>query len=91
VTQSSPQAGTGDELITALVDEGLGNSSYLVDLGEGRALAIDPSRDLRLIDSATARAGLSITAVAETHLHADFVSGATRLAASRAMTERQRR
>jgi len=24
-----------------LVDEGLGNSTYLVDLGDGRALAID--------------------------------------------------
>ena len=30
-----------------LVDEGLGNSAYLVDLGDGRAPAIDPSRDLR--------------------------------------------
>ena len=27
--------------VVALVDEGLGNSSYLVDLGDGRALAID--------------------------------------------------
>ena len=31
--------------VVALVDEGLGNSSYLVDLGDGRALAIDPPRD----------------------------------------------
>jgi len=31
--------------VVAIVDEGLGNSSYLVDLGDGRALAIDPSRD----------------------------------------------
>ena len=30
-----------------LVDEGLGSSAYLVDLGDGRAPAIDPSRDLR--------------------------------------------
>lgn len=30
-----------------LVDEGPGNSAYLVDLGDGRAPAIDPSRDLR--------------------------------------------
>ena len=26
----------------ALVNEGLGNSSYLVDLGDGRALVVDP-------------------------------------------------
>jgi hydroxyacylglutathione hydrolase len=69
------------DLVIPVVDEGLGNSSYLVDLGEGRALAIDPSRDLRLFDRTAARRGLSVAAVAETHLHADFVSGSTRLAA----------
>jgi hypothetical protein len=39
----------GEELarpaIHPLVDEGLGNSAYLVELGDGRALAIDPARD----------------------------------------------
>ena len=29
----------------ALVDEGLGNSSYVTDLGDGRALVVDPGRD----------------------------------------------
>ena len=33
--------------ILGLVDEGLGNSAYLVDLGDGRALAFDMSVDLR--------------------------------------------
>ena len=33
--------------VTALVDEGLGNSAYLLELGDGRALAVDASRDLR--------------------------------------------
>jgi len=28
----------------AFVDDGLGNSSYLVDLGAGRALVVDPAR-----------------------------------------------
>jgi glyoxylase-like metal-dependent hydrolase (beta-lactamase superfamily II) len=59
------------------VDEGLGNSSYLVDLGDGRALVIDPSRYLAAAD----RLGLSVAFAAETHLHADFVSGARELAA----------
>ena len=67
--------------IEAVVDEGLGNSAYLVDLGDGRALAIDVSRDLRAVRSAARRIGLSIAFAADTHLHADFLSGARQLAA----------
>jgi hydroxyacylglutathione hydrolase len=64
-----------------LIDEGLGNSAYLLDLGDGRALAVDPSRDLRATyDTAEAR-HLRIVYAAETHLHADFISGARQLAA----------
>jgi glyoxylase-like metal-dependent hydrolase (beta-lactamase superfamily II)/rhodanese-related sulfurtransferase len=65
----------------AFVDEGLGNSSYLVDLGDGRALAIDPSRDPSPYLEAAEKAGLKIAFAAETHLHADFVSGSAELAA----------
>jgi hydroxyacylglutathione hydrolase len=65
----------------ALVNEGLGNSSYLVDLGDHRALVIDPERDpTRYLAAAEAR-GLTIAFTAETHLHADFVSGSRELAA----------
>jgi glyoxylase-like metal-dependent hydrolase (beta-lactamase superfamily II) len=67
--------------ILPLVDEGLGNSSYLVDLGDGRALVVDPSRDLRAIREAAHSHRLRIGYVAETHLHADFLSGACQLAA----------
>lgn len=67
--------------IVPVVDEGLGNSAYLVDLGDGRALAVDPSRDLRALDATAARRNVRVVAVADTHLHADFLSGATRLAA----------
>ena len=35
--------------VDALVDEGLGNTAYLVDLGDGRALAVDAARDLRSV------------------------------------------
>lgn len=73
-------AGTFDGL-EVLVDEGLGNCSYLVDLGDGRALAVDPSRDLRQLQAAAARRGLRIAFAVDTHLHADFVSGACQLAA----------
>ena len=66
--------------IVPLVDEGLGNSAYLVDLGDGRALAVDPSRDLRALAEASRRHGLRVAFAAETHLHADFLSGAVQLA-----------
>jgi glyoxylase-like metal-dependent hydrolase (beta-lactamase superfamily II) len=70
----------GHELITPLVDEGLGNSSYLVDLGDGRALALDPSRHPGPYLEGAQQRGLSIAFTAETHLHADFVSGSRELA-----------
>src|SRR5579859_4068283 len=38
--------------LVPLVDEGLGNSAYLADLGDGRALAVDASRDLRALREA---------------------------------------
>jgi glyoxylase-like metal-dependent hydrolase (beta-lactamase superfamily II)/rhodanese-related sulfurtransferase len=64
-----------------LVDEGLGNSAWLLDLGDGRALAVDAPRDLRALRAAAARRGLSVAYAADTHLHADFLSGARQLAA----------
>ena len=41
--------------VIPVVDEGLGNSSYLVDLADGRALAVDASRDLRALQAAAER------------------------------------
>lgn len=63
----------------AMVDEGLGNSCYLLDLGDGSALVVDPPRDLRAVRAAAGKAGLRIRFVADTHLHADFLSGAVQL------------
>jgi hydroxyacylglutathione hydrolase len=68
--------------VVPIVDAGLGNSAYLVDLGNGRALVVDPPRDPRRIRAAADRAGTTIAYVAETHLHADFVSGARQLGAA---------
>jgi hydroxyacylglutathione hydrolase len=62
-----------------LVDEGLGNSAYLVELGDGRALVVDVSLDLREVDRAARHRGLSVAFAADTHLHADFLSGARQL------------
>lgn len=66
--------------VRAIVDEGLGNSSYLVEVAERRALVVDPSRDPLPYLRAAAAWDLQIAWVAETHLHADFVSGAGELA-----------
>ena len=64
-----------------LVNEGLGNTSYLVDLGGHGALVTDPERDPRRYLEAAGERGLTIACAAETHLHADFVSGSRELAA----------
>ena len=70
------------DLIVPVVDEGLGNSSYVVDLGDGRALVIDPERDPAPYLRAAAGRALRVAYSAETHLHADFVSGSRELAAT---------
>jgi glyoxylase-like metal-dependent hydrolase (beta-lactamase superfamily II)/rhodanese-related sulfurtransferase len=71
-----------DVAVVPLVDEGLGNSAYLVDLGDNRALVVDASRDLRAVRAAAEERNLRVAFAADTHLHADFLSGARQLAAS---------
>ena len=70
------------EPVVPLVDAGLGNSAYLVDLGDGRGLVVDASRDLRAVSWEAERRGLRLAFAADTHLHADFLSGAAQLAAA---------
>ncbi|HEY2266539.1 MAG TPA: MBL fold metallo-hydrolase [Streptosporangiaceae bacterium] len=72
--------------LVPLVDEGLGNTAYLADLGDGRALAVDASRDLRALRQAASRRGLTVAFAADTHLHADFLTGAVQLAADEGAT-----
>ncbi|MFJ3307507.1 rhodanese-like domain-containing protein [Streptomyces sp. NPDC086549] len=71
--------GFADDHLIPLVDHGLGNSAYLVDLGDGRALAVDTCRDLRTLNAAAERRGVRVAFAADTHLHADFLSGAVQL------------
>jgi hydroxyacylglutathione hydrolase len=68
-------------VVIPVVDEGLGNSSYLVDLGDHRAVAVDASLDLRALRAEAERRDLRVRFAADTHLHADFLSGAVQLAA----------
>ncbi|MCX5613431.1 MBL fold metallo-hydrolase [Streptomyces sp. NBC_00047] len=72
--------GFTDDHLIPLVDHGLGNSAHLVDLGDGRALAVDAARDLRALRTAAKQRGLRVAFAADTHLHADFLSGAVQLA-----------
>jgi glyoxylase-like metal-dependent hydrolase (beta-lactamase superfamily II) len=65
--------------VIPIVDEGLGNSSYLVDLGDGRALVVDPARHPGAYLRAARQRRLEVAYAAETHLHADFVSGVREL------------
>jgi hydroxyacylglutathione hydrolase len=68
--------------IVPLVDEGLGNSAYVVDLGDGGALVVDPERDPRPYLAELERRALEPRFVVESHLHADFVSGGRELTAA---------
>ena len=61
-------------------DHGLGNGSYLVRVADGRAV-LDPDRRTRRYLAAAEQRSLEIVAVLETHLHADFVSGALEIRA----------
>jgi hydroxyacylglutathione hydrolase len=64
-----------------IYDEDLAAGAYLIGCQRtGEAVVFDPERDVdRILDLAAAH-GLRITAVAETHIHADFLSGARELA-----------
>lgn len=62
-------------------DDTLAQASYLVGCAEtGEALIIDPARDIKPYLDAAKREDLKITHIAETHIHADYVSGCRELA-----------
>lgn len=68
--------------IVPVIDEGLGNSSYVVGLGDGSALVVDASRDPAPYLGVARERGWHLRYAVETHLHADFVSGSRELAAA---------
>ena len=62
-------------------DPRLAQSSYLLGCSSTReALVVDPNRDIDHYLEAAAQEGLRVAHVTETHIHADFVSGARELA-----------
>jgi hydroxyacylglutathione hydrolase len=68
--------------IHPVVDEGLGNSAYVVELGDRRALVVDPARDPAPYLELARWRRLQIAYAAETHLHADFLTGSRELTAA---------
>jgi glyoxylase-like metal-dependent hydrolase (beta-lactamase superfamily II)/rhodanese-related sulfurtransferase len=65
----------------------LSQASYLIgDETTGRAVVVDPQRDVSQYLADAERAGLRIERVIETHFHADFLSGHLELAAATGAT-----
>lgn len=68
-------------LLKYFYDEALAHASYMVGCQRAKvAIVMDPGRDIDQYLRAAEREGLTLTAVAETHIHADYVSGARELA-----------
>ncbi|REJ73481.1 MAG: MBL fold metallo-hydrolase [Acidobacteria bacterium] len=68
-------------LFRQIFDPDLAQYAYLIGCQKtGEALVIDPERDVDRYLELAEREGLRLTAVAETHIHADFLSGARELA-----------
>ncbi|HQR09284.1 MAG TPA: MBL fold metallo-hydrolase [Gemmatales bacterium] len=62
-------------------DDKLAEAAYLIGCQRtGEAIVIDPQRDIDRYESIATANALRIVAVAETHIHADFLSGARELA-----------
>ena len=67
--------------VHALRDDALANTSHLVEVGAGQAIAIDPPRDVDAHLALADQLDVEVVATLDTHVHADYVSGATELAA----------
>jgi hydroxyacylglutathione hydrolase len=68
-------------LLKYFYDEKLAHASYLVGCQRAKvAIIVDPGRDIEQYIAMADKEGVKIVAVAETHIHADYVSGARELA-----------
>jgi hydroxyacylglutathione hydrolase len=68
-------------LLRQIYDEDLAQAAWLLGCQKtGEAIVIDPERDVDRYLQLASEHGLRIVAVAETHIHADFLSGARALA-----------
>ena len=69
-------------LLKRFYNDMLAQASYLIGCqASGEAIVVDANRDVEQYLRAADDEGLRITQVTETHIHADFVSGARDLSA----------
>ncbi|OLT13799.1 Zn-dependent hydrolase [Kocuria sp. CNJ-770] len=74
-------------LIERIYDDDLAQASYFIGCQRtGEALVVDPRRDIAVYRDLAAKNGMRITAVTETHIHADYLSGTRELAAGTGAT-----
>ncbi|OIH85328.1 MBL fold metallo-hydrolase [Arthrobacter sp. UCD-GKA] len=70
-------------LLERIYDEDLAQASYFIGCqAKGEALVVDARRDIQVYRDLAAKNGMKITAVTETHIHADYLSGTRELAAA---------
>ena len=67
-------------LVFDFVDEGLGHSSYVIDLGDGTAALVDPPRFPIPHTAVLERLHLRLAWTLDTHSHADYVTGSPAVA-----------
>ncbi|MGP4977870.1 rhodanese-like domain-containing protein [Brachybacterium tyrofermentans] len=74
-------------LLERFFETDLAQASYLIaSTDAGRAVVVDPRRDVQGYLDLAAKHGVSITDVTETHIHADYLSGTRELAAATGAT-----
>src|SRR4029450_2744084 len=69
------------ERIYDFVDEGLGHSSYVIDLGDGTTAIVDPPRFPTAHEEAVRASRSRLAWTLDTPSHADYVTGSPALAA----------
>lgn len=74
-------------LLKRFYHDGLAQASYLIGCQQtGEALIVDANREIGQYLAAARAAGLRVTHVTETHIHADYLSGSRDLAAATGAT-----
>ena len=72
--------------IHEFLDEGLGHSSYVIDLGDGTSALVDPPRFPTAHRAAVERERSRIAWTIDTHSHADYVTGSPGIVAREGAT-----
>ncbi|HWK78394.1 MAG TPA: MBL fold metallo-hydrolase, partial [Microbacterium sp.] len=61
-------------LLERLYDDDLAHASYIIGCQRtGEAIVVDPRRDIQVYLDLAAKNSMTITAVTETHIHADYL------------------